>query len=35
MGDVSERVVRVTQHAIDFADVMTIVASHHDGVEGR
>tara|TARA_B100000963_G_scaffold72430_1_gene60557 strand:- start:938 stop:1045 length:108 start_codon:yes stop_codon:yes gene_type:complete len=35
MGDVGQRVVRVPQHAIDLADVMTIVASHHDGVKGR
>lgn len=35
MGDVGERVVRVAQHAIDLADVMAIVASHHDGIKGR
>jgi len=35
MGDMGERVVRVTQHAIDLADVMAIVTSHHDGIKGR
>ncbi len=34
MGDVSQRVVGVTDHAIDFSNVGSVVGTNHDGVQG-